>query len=142
MNRMFPNFHHHHVVNVVQLDVPVIAVDGEDHAAADEHPGRRSPDDFPCRNDYYDHHRRCCQLFDDEMRDFLHLNTDRLNIADIPAAVAEEDIDRIIRDAAATDVHVEICDRLQDHTLEESDDLLGHRDAVIYFFCDGFLVDP
>lgn len=64
------------------------------------------------------------------MRDFLHLNTDRLNIADIPAAVAEES------------VHVEICDHLQDHTQQKLDDLLGHRDAVIYFFCDGFLVDP
>ena len=77
------------------------------------------------------------------MRDFLHLNTDRLNIFDIPAAAAEDDIDRMIRDAVATDVHVEICDRLQDHTQQQNlDDLLGHRDAVIYFFCDGFLVDP
>ena len=136
---MFPNFHHHHVVNVVQIDVPVIAVDAEDHvAAADEHPDDRMRSPFLCRND----HRRRCQLFDDEMRDFLRLNTDRLNIVDIPAAVAEEDIDRIIHDAVATDVHVESCDHLQDHTQQKLDDLLGHRDAVIYFFCDGFQVDP
>jgi len=70
---MFPKCHRHHAVDVLQHVLEIAA--GEE-GRADTH-FDMSPD-FPCFDD--DDYDRYC-LCGDEMRDYLHLNTDRTNSA-------------------------------------------------------------
>lgn len=143
MNHAFPKYRRRHEGAVLQYAL-VIAADEVGHADAHFD---MSPD-FPYSDDdiddYYDRYYYY-YLCGDEMRDYLHLNTDRPNSGDdVVVADNSEIVAAAESDAAAAVLflHLYIYDHRQYRIAEKKQDGLPDLYYVAILFSCGFLADP